>query len=618
MKKKRSLSIIMSLVMLFALVLAPISAKADTVKVYVRVEGLTKTIAEGYVESTNALDALEKLLKAKNVSYNVQDGQYGKYIATVDGLKAGVLGGYDGWLYAVKDNKSIASGDVGIGSKALKSGEELVVYYGDFDKTAIVNNVTFSPAVPKAGEETTITLQNKSLDWNTNKEVVKAIKGANVEIDGKTYKTDDNGAVKLTLDKGTHNYKFSGYVDNKNVPTVLMDKGAFVLDGVNSPSIVYSDENYNKVVDNTKVEKNIAETLTATVAYISKAKASNWAAFSLYKSNAKINEGFLDKLNESIKSGVDEMTPSQLESAIVGVSALGYSPYNFNGKNLVKTLFNKDINEFLNNDCIFALLTYKSVNLSEEYKINKSDLVNKILAAYNKGWSWSGTGVDPDITAAAINALAPYYKGEKLQGVDNAKVKSIVDEAVSILSKAQLEDGNINGTYGVSSETNAFTIMALTSIGVDPSEGVFAKSKGDLVSAFLSYKGDNGAFNHNNELKNNAYATEQALRALIALKNFKAGETYDYYTSNINAKALKTYVVKTDAGNTQGNTDNGSKVPTNENNTTATNTTVTNKNTASNNKVTELPKTGSPIDTTLIFILALGSIAAGAEIKRRA
>ncbi|GKX67033.1 hypothetical protein [Inconstantimicrobium mannanitabidum] len=600
MKKKRSLSIIMSLVMLFTLIIAPVSAKAETAKVYVRVEGLTQTIAEGYEDSTNALDAFEKLLKEKNIPYVVQDGQYGKYLSEVNGIKAGAMGGYDGWLYAVKDSKSIASGDVGIGSKTLKSGEGLVVYYGDFDKTAIVNNVTFSPAVPKAGEETTITLQNKSLDWNTNKEVVKAIKAATVEIDGKTYKTDDNGSIKLTLDKGTHDYKFSGYVDSKHVPTVLMDKGTFVLDGVNAPSIMYSDVNYNKVIDNTKVQKNIKETLAQTLTYVSKGKASNWAAFSLYKSNAKINEGFIDKLNESLKAGMDDMTPTELESAIVGVSALGYSPYDFNGQNLVKALFNKDINEYLNNDVIFGLLTYSSVNLPEEYKVKKSDLVNKLLAAYKKGWSWSGTGVDPDITAAAINALAPYYNGEKLQGVDNVKVKSIVNEAVSILSKAQLEDGNISGTYGASSETNAFVIMALTSIGVDPSEGAFAKSKGDLVSAFLSYKGDNGAFNHDASLKNNAYATEQALRALIVLDNFKSGATYNYYTSDINAKELKAYVVK--------NTDSKG--------TATTNTTVTNKNTTS--KIAELPETGSPVDTTLLLVLAIGSIVAGVKIKRGA
>ena len=127
MKKRRSVSIVTLLMVMFMFVLSPISAKAETLGVYVRVEGLTNTIAEGKVNSDNALDALEHLLKEKNVPYNIQDGAYGKYIDSINNIKSASLGGYDGWMNVIKDGKSIVSPSVGLGSQNVKAGDTVIV-----------------------------------------------------------------------------------------------------------------------------------------------------------------------------------------------------------------------------------------------------------------------------------------------------------------------------------------------------------------------------------------------------------------------------------------------------------------------------------------------------------
>lgn len=624
MKNKRKISAIITLIMMFMLIIAPFSAKAETLGIYVRVEGLTNTIAEGNVKSTNGYEALKELLDQKKISYDIKDGQYGKYVDEIDKIKAPVFGDYDGWMYVVKDGKSIESGQTSIDGQKLKDGDTLIVYYGDYDKTAIINHVTFSPETPKANEEFTMTLSNKSLDYETKKDVIVPVKDVSVEIDGKSYKSDDQGQVKLTLSKGSHKYKFSGYSDGKSVPTVLMDKGTFDLDEINKPQIVYSDIRYNEE-DTTKPE-NVQKPENAgydfdkiyndTLKYMSSQKSSNWAAFSLYKSGVKPEASFLNGLKENVEDDLDDMYPTQLQSAIIGLASTGYTPYNFCNKDLVSKLYNSDINNWLTNDIVFGLLTYNAVNIDGNYKITKSILVNKLLDSYNNGWSWSGKEVDLDTTAAAINALAPYYNGEKLKDVDNNKVKKVVDEAVKVLSNRQNKNGDIVSKWGATCETNAFAIMALTSIGVDPQKGMFKKENGSLVDAFLSYKSDNGMFNHNAELKNNAMATEQAFRALICLKEFEKNRKANYYTSDINLKKLNVYKYKETSSNNEDNQDKKEEPTSNKKEQNNTNKDISKKN-ESKTLLKEIPKTGG-VSSELLVLASIVSIGAGLYLKKRA
>jgi len=126
-----------------------------------------------------------------------------------------------------------------------------------------------------------------------------------------------------------------------------------------------------------------------------------------------------------------------------------------------------------------------------------------------------------------------------------------VNRAVASLSGMVSESGYVNGHYGISSETNAFVILGLLSAGVNP-EGIstlsdgtvvnFAKSKGDLVSAMLSFRSEGGMFRHTLDGGSNSIATEQCLRALIAINGYKeSGEAYNFYYSKIKAESLKVY-----------------------------------------------------------------------------
>ena len=72
------------------------------------------------------------------------------------------------------------------------------------------------------------------------------------------------------------------------------------------------------------------------------------------------------------------------------------------------------------------------------------------------GWALSGTTPDPDITAMALQSLAPYK--------DDKKVAPFIERALATLSKIQKENGGYASWGTVNSESVAQVIVALLSI----------------------------------------------------------------------------------------------------------------------------------------------------------
>lgn len=628
---------------------------ADGKNVYVTVEGLNSIISEGPSKGNNALEALENFLNNKKINYKATNGKWGAYIEEINGLKAGNFGRYDGWGYYIKNNHKFIVPQVSIDNYKLNAGDKITVYYNEYGVTALPNIVSFEPKVVKEDHPFKMQILESSIDYKTNKEIKTPIKNVSVQIDNKNYTTNEEGFIDVDpLKNGEHIYRITGY-QKENVPKVSEDNDKFIVDSINAPVISFVksddpkvDENNdikkeNKEDKNTKEENNenikknsidkdtIDNQYNETLKYLEEKEASPWAAFSLYKAGVRVKSNFLSELDKSLEeTPLENMRPGELETNIIGLASLGFSPYDYKGNNFVKELYSRDINKFLTNELIFGLLTYRAVNIKEEYIITKSDLVNKILdkkllndkdGKNLTGWAWAGDKIDPDMTAAAINALAPYYNGKTLANVDNNKIKSVVDNSIDTLSLMQDNNGNIIGNYGPSSETDAFVIMALTSVGLNPQGEKFTKNNNNLVKGFLSYKGENGAFNHNPEVKNNYFATEQSFRALMNLKNYNGENKVDYYTSNIDKNKLK--VIKKEV-NEQNNNENDKEQNNNiavENNSSNDEVIVKVQDTSSkeneNNK--KIPKTGSPMGTTEILFISLliGSLGVLAIYKGR-
>lgn len=624
--KKRNYKVIISfllaLFMMIPLTFGGSLVKAETVKdvtCNVRVEGVTGTITEGTASGKSVTEIVEKVLKEKKVPYNIVNSSYGKYIQSIDGLAAGKFKGYDGWLYYVKNSKEIISPDDAY-TYSLKSEDNIIVYYGDSSITNAVTGITFTPNIVKENEEFKIKFTFKHMNWTTNKQEETPIKKASVTVDSLKYTTDDNGEITVKgLIKGEHSYKISGYRKDA-LPIVAMDKGVFTIDNVKSPSINYTDGKYIEV-NNNNVIKNIQNSIDKTSKYVSQNISDSWSAVSLNKLGIKPNEKFIsDSISIIEKDGLKNLTNTDLEKLIIGVTASGYTPYNFMGKNLVAELFGRDSKDFYINDAVFGMLVYNYLNDNNKYNVTKEtlkDIIMKSKLSYKLngndivGWTYYGDKIDPDMTGITINAISKFYNSDK-------NVKEAIEKAVKSLVNLQNESGYLVGNYGISSESISFAVLGLTSVGVNPEGKEFTKEKGDLVSALLSFGNSDGTFKHElKDTKGNNMSTEQALRALIAIKEFKTKGTYNYYENDVNVKELKVYTYE---GKTKGTYDEKDaseetpkatvKVPTKQ---TETVKTLGENNNSQNNDL-KLPQTGIMVDDIALFVAGFVLIVLGAGI----
>lgn len=577
-----------------------LKAKAqDYPTAHVRIEGLSGTMVSGDVKGANAFDMVKTLLQNNNIKMET-DPKYPTYITAIGDIKAS---GMNGWMFYTKNNSKITTPQTGMDGYIPSNDEYIVVYYASFN-TPYVNTIKFSPEIVKENEKTTITFSFDHFDWTTNKNVVSPIANAVVVIDELLpMATNEKGEITLPygLAKGQHTYKISGYRTN-DIPTVVMDKGTFTIDSVNSPSMNYSDAAYaTKIVerDNSNVVKNIDADLAATSNYI-KNSSDAWSAISLSKLGIKPNEQFIkDSLKDIKENGIKDFYNTDIEKLIMGLTACGYSPYNFAGHDLVSELFNKDIKEFYTNDLIFGLMTMNYLNTDgKDYKINRENLIKQILnskLSYNigatpiVGWTYYGNTIDPDLSGATLSALAPYY-------TSNSEVKTTVDKVVKTLSDLQNISGYIPSQYGNASESISFVILGLTSLGINPEEGMFKKAKGDLGSALLSFKGTDGQFKHELTGSNNKIATEQAFRALVSLGEFKKQGKFNLYSTNMDASKLKVY---------------GAEQVTVNNASTTVSAAATTASTEQNNSAKELPQTGAVLDLNIVILFGIVLMTAG-------
>lgn len=502
-------------------------------KINVELYGLNGKLSEGQVtlstSTKTSLDVMKSFLDTKGIQYTVTNS-WGEYLSEIDGIASGSLNSpnYDGWQYYIKKSDKIISPQVGMAGYDMSQGETLVMYYGDM-LTKYLYSIKFSPEIvkPNANFAAQFIAQNG-----------EPIQNAEVKIDDKVYTTDNYGKISVSSQgAGSHSYVLS-FKKDSTIPEIIGTEGSFVIDGVNSPNFNYRTGGSAGLEDrdNSGIKTDIASEIKAVSSYINDYGNDPYSAMSMKALGLKGNSSFLKEYKDDMeKYGAGDYANTDLEKLILGLKALGYSPYSFAGCDLVKTLLDRDINSFQINDLIFALNVYNYVKPTAEYKITKDILIDKIIANkvaytdknYNNMYGFTlafdknNPSIDPDITAMAVSALAPNYS--------QPKVKIAIDSSINSLKFLENNSGYVIGKYGVSAETQSAVIAALTAVGMDPRGEDFSKVKGDLVTALLSFKGTDGQYKHSLDGADNFIATEQTLRALISYSNFLKNGSYNFY-----------------------------------------------------------------------------------------
>lgn len=221
---------------------------------------------------------------------------------------------------------------------------------------------------------------------------------------------------------------------------------------------------------------------------------------------------------------------------------------------------------------IFGLHLLNNGYTSNDYSL--STVKQKLLSLQlnDGGWSITGINSDVDVTAMAVQALAPYYKTD-------SSVKTSVDKALNILSARQKVNGDY-ASYGVNnSESTAQVLVALSSLGIDcKTDNRFIKNGNTLFDGIALYRLSDGTFCHKKGGTSNGTATVQVLYSMVSYQRMKNGKSSLYVLDARNPSGLK---IPTDQTSKPDNTQNSSSTITDSDNsqssTAANNSTSTQK-----------------------------------------
>ncbi len=273
-------------------------------------------------------------------------------------------------------------------------------------------------------------------------------------------------------------------------------------------------------------------TYSAAEYILSGGVTSEWQAIGLAQAGYRVPESYAKSLVQKVQAaGGSFPNVTDYARIVLAVRSVGGDPANFAGSgtdagfNLLEPIYNSDkISGQSLNAAVYALLALDSgsYTLPGDAKWNQASLLGEILSKQNSDGGFAlfpGGASEPDMTAIVLTALAAHK--------NDPAALTAGQQAVAWLAAKQ----DSSGGYGDSSESAAQAIIGLSSFGVDPASGEFAKNNSDLLKRLLSFRLVSGAFAHNQGGSANVLATEQGLQALVAYNLFSGGangKLYDF------------------------------------------------------------------------------------------
>lgn len=202
--------------------------------------------------------------------------------------------------------------------------------------------------------------------------------------------------------------------------------------------------------------------------------------------------------------------PNDLSLDILTLVFSGMNPENFQGLNLIKSLY--EYQNLSSMDAIvnsLALIAFDSNQFSipDDAFNTRESIVQSLLQMQQKDGSFVFNGEENfEITAIAISALSPYKEQES--------VRTSIQSALSYLQNQLSKTQNCN-CYTLSCLT-----IAVSSLGISVDDSRFANGDESLVDSMMQYQLSNGSFTVDEDTEQaDAIATELAIVAMIAAQN---------------------------------------------------------------------------------------------------
>ena len=262
-----------------------------------------------------------------------------------------------------------------------------------------------------------------------------------------------------------------------------------------------------------------------------------WMVIGLARSGRTVPDGYYENVVKYVQENcdaderLDENRATDNARVILALTAIGKDVTNVGGHNLLAGLDEMSYVTYQGiNGPIWTLIALDSHDYAPQGDVTREKLIDAILGAQlpDGGWDMMGKAADTDITAMAIQALAPYYD-------TNDAVKAAVDKALDALSAMQNDDGTFSTAFsGKTSESAAQVIVALTALGINPAtDSRFIKNGVNAVDGLCSFYVDGGGFRHIASGDLDGMATEQSYYALAAYYRLLAGQTSLYDMSDV-------------------------------------------------------------------------------------
>ena len=467
------------------------------------IDGVTVTVGN----NATVLDVITKALGSKYIIEN-ETGNYIQSITPKGGTALGEFtnGKLSGWMYTLNGKHS----DLGVAQQYLINGDVIVFHYtDDYNRENAFD-------------------QQKSAD-----EVITMIAAI--------------GTVSLS--KGAAISEARTAYDKLSA-----DEKALVT---NYDKLLAAEAAYAKLVaemgkKRDEIYKTTGDFMAALGTPTVNSTGGEWMVIGLARSGRTVPAGYYDNVVKFVRENADKNERldrnkvTENARVILALTAIGKDVTNVGGHNLLKGLDNMDYVQTQGiNGPIFTLIALDSHNYPTMGDVTREKLIQVILDAQlnDGGWTLSGTKADPDMTAMAIQALAPYYK-------TNETVKAAVDKALEALSALQRNDGGFGSWGTVNSESCAQVIVALTALGIDPTaDSRFVKNSLTVLDALASFYVTGGGFRHTAGGERNGMATEQGYYALAAYYRFVNAQTRLYDMTDV--------AIQTGGSNTPATGDTG-------------------------------------------------------------
>ena len=260
-----------------------------------------------------------------------------------------------------------------------------------------------------------------------------------------------------------------------------------------------------------------------------------WTVIALARGSSRVPQAyfrdFTDALTRYVKGKNGVLHPvksTEYSRTVLALTALGEDPSSVGGFDLLAPLgdFRGTLAQGING-AIWALIALDSgcyrIPAAPKGAVQgtRQNYLRAVLDAQLPDGGWSLTGRepgDPDLTAMALQALAPYRRQQT--------AARAAEKGLRFLS--EIHSGAEGNYAGANAESAAQTVLALCALGVKPGDSRFMRDGTDPLDELLTYRLNDGSFRHVAGAGPSRMATEQGLLALTAASRAAEGKASVY------------------------------------------------------------------------------------------